>query len=73
MLTGALHELPSKVTALSPTATQKDADGHDTECKPAQPNRRRDDGPFMLRGTRTRKSPTIVADRDVAVNLLTGR
>jgi len=35
MLTGALHELPSKVTALSPTATQKDADGHDTECKPA--------------------------------------
>jgi hypothetical protein len=35
MLTGALHELPLKVNALSPTATQKDAVVHDTESRPA--------------------------------------
>jgi hypothetical protein len=36
MLTGALHELPSKVNAWSPTAAQNDADGHDTESKPPE-------------------------------------
>jgi hypothetical protein len=36
MLTGALHELPSKVNAWSPTAAQNDADGHYTEIKPPE-------------------------------------
>jgi len=36
MVTGALHELPSKVNAWSPIAAQKDADGHDTESKPPE-------------------------------------
>jgi hypothetical protein len=33
--TGALHELPSNVTAFTlPSAAQNDDDGHDTEFKP---------------------------------------
>src|SRR2546422_531822 len=63
MLTGALHELPSKVTALSPTATQKDADGHDTECpKKAGSTRTEADQPADANacdGPTSISSPTI--------------